>query len=116
MKMDRSVFEKKLSFKMLGLTFSFKLDLGSYIISFAKTASKKIGAFICSMKSPSEVALDLYKSTIQPCIEYCWHLWAGAPRCYVEFLGKLKKLICRTVVPHFLPLLNHWIIIEMLPA
>ena len=29
---------------MLGLTFSFKLDCGSYIISIAKTASKKIGA------------------------------------------------------------------------
>ena len=43
-KMDGSVLEEKLSFKMLGLTFSSKLDLGSYIISFAKTASKKIGA------------------------------------------------------------------------
>ena len=42
-KMDGSVLEEKLSFKMLGLTFSSKLDWGSYIISFAKTASKKIG-------------------------------------------------------------------------
>ena len=33
------------SFKMLGLTFSSKLDWGSCIISIAKTASKKIGAF-----------------------------------------------------------------------
>ena len=44
MKMDGSVLEEKLSFKILGLTFSSKLDWGSYIISFAKTASKKIGA------------------------------------------------------------------------
>ena len=35
---------------MLVLTFSSKLDWGSYIISIAKTASKKIGALICSMK------------------------------------------------------------------
>ena len=42
-KMDGSVLEEK-SFKMLGLTFSSKLDWGSYIISTAKTASKKIGA------------------------------------------------------------------------
>ena len=41
-KMDRSVLEKKLSFKMLGLTFSSKLDWGSYIISIVKTASRKI--------------------------------------------------------------------------
>ena len=68
---------------MLGLTFSSKLDWGSYIISIAKTASKKIGALIRSMKFLSpEVALYLYKSTIRPCMEYCCHVWAGAPSCY----------------------------------
>ena len=83
---------------MLGLTFSFKLDCGSYIISIAKTASKKIGALICSMKFLShEVALYLYKSTICPCMEYCCHVWAGNPCCYLEMLDKLQKGICRTV-------------------
>ena len=43
-KMDGSVLEEKSSFKMLRLTFSSKLDWGFYIISIAKTASKKIGA------------------------------------------------------------------------
>ena len=43
-RMDGSVLEEKSSFKMLGLTFSSKLDWGSYIISIAKTTSKKIGA------------------------------------------------------------------------
>ena len=38
-KMDGSVFEKRSSFKMLGLTFSSKFDWGSYIISIAKTVS-----------------------------------------------------------------------------
>ena len=41
-KMDGSVLDEKPSFKILGLTFAFKLDWGSYIISIAKTASKKI--------------------------------------------------------------------------
>ena len=45
MKMDGSVLEEKLSFKMLVLTFSSKLDWGSYSISIAKTASKKINLF-----------------------------------------------------------------------
>ena len=49
---------------MLGLKFSSKLDWGSYIISIAKTASKKTEALIRSMKGlTSEVALYLYKST-----------------------------------------------------
>ena len=77
-KMDESVLEEKSSFKMLDLTFSSKLDWGSYIISIAKTAFKKIGALIRSMKFLSpEVALYLYKSTICPCMEYCCHIWAG---------------------------------------
>ena len=80
-KMDGSVLEEKTSFKMLGLNFSSKLDWGSYIVSIAKTASKKIGVLIRSMKFLSpEVALYLYKSTIRPCMEYCCHVWAGAPR------------------------------------
>ena len=84
-KMDGSVLEKKSSFKVLELTFSSKLDWGSYIISIAKTASKKIGALIRSMKFlSSEVALYLYKSTIQPCMEYCCHVWAGVPSCYLQ--------------------------------
>ena len=45
-KMDGSVLEEKSSFKSLELTFFSKLNWGSYIISIAKTASKKIGALI----------------------------------------------------------------------
>ena len=92
MRMDGSVLEEKSSFNMLGLTFTSKLDWGSYFISIAKTASKKIGALIRSMKffSP-EVALDLSKSTICPCMEYCCHIWARTPICYLELLDKLQK-------------------------
>ena len=59
-KMDVFVAEEKLPFKMLGLTFSSKLDWGSYITCITKTASKEIGALIHSMKFLSpEVALSL---------------------------------------------------------
>ena len=99
-KMDGTVLEEKSSFKMLGLTFLSKLDWCSYIISITKTASKKIGVLIRSMKlSSPEAALYLYKSTIRPCMEYCCHVWAGAPSCYFELLEKLQKRICRTVGP-----------------
>ena len=74
-KTDGSVLEEKSSFKMLGLTFSSKLDWSSCIISVAKTGSKKIGPLICSMKFLSpKVTLYLYKSTICPCMEYCCHV------------------------------------------
>ena len=98
--MDGSVFEEKSYFKMLGLNFSSKLDWGSYIISITKMASKKIEALICSMNFLSpEVALYLSKFTICPCMEYCCHVWARAPSCYLELLDNLQKQICRTVGP-----------------
>ena len=71
-RMVGSVFEEKSSFKMLGLTFSSKLDWGSYIISIAKIASKKTESLIHSIKflSPGG-ALYLHKSAIQSYMEYC---------------------------------------------
>ena len=69
-KIDESVLKEKSSFKIMGLTFSSKLDWGSSIISIAKTASKEIGALVRSMKFLSpEVALYLRKSTIR----YVWN-------------------------------------------
>ena len=32
-------------------------------------------------------------------MEYCCHIWTGAPSCYLELLDKLQKQICRTVDP-----------------
>ena len=91
--MDGSVLEEKSSFKMLGLTFSSKLDWGPYSVSIAKTASKKIGALFHSMKFLSpEVVLYL-------CMENCCQVWAGAPSCYLELLDRLQKRICRIVGP-----------------
>ena len=93
--MDWFVLERKLSLKKLGLFLSYKLDWGSYIISIAK-----IGALICSMKFLSlEVTLYLAKFTMQTCMEYCCHVWASAPSCYLEMLDKLQKQICRIVGP-----------------
>ena len=69
--MDGSFLNKKSSFKMLGLIFSFKLNWGSYSTSIAKTASKKIGALIHSMKFLStKVVLYHCESTIGTSMEY----------------------------------------------
>ena len=32
-------------------------------------------------------------------MEYCCHVWAGAPSCYLDLLDKLQKQICRIVGP-----------------
>ena len=65
-KMDGSVLEKKSYFKMLGLTFSSKLDMGSCITYIAKTASKKIGALIHSTKFLSSFCAS-FSCNSMPC-------------------------------------------------
>ena len=97
---------------MTGSSFSSKLDWASFIIFIAKSISKKIGALICSTKFLScKVALQLYKSITPPYrVSYC-HVWADAPRCYLDMLDKLQKRICRSVGPSFAaslePLAHH---------
>ena len=49
---------------------------------------------ICSIKFLSpELVLYPYKSTIQPCMEYCWHVWACVHSSYLELFNKLQKQI-----------------------
>ena len=99
-KMDGSVFEEKLSFKILGLSFSSRLDWSYYNTSVAQSVSKKIIALIRPMKFlSSEVALYLYESIIPPCIKYCCRVWRDALSCYLEMWDKLQKWICKIVGP-----------------
>ena len=94
-KIDWYVFVEKCTFEMLGFSFSSKLDWGSYIISIAETASKKIGALVFSINFlSSEVPLYVYIFAIQPCMEYCWYTGL-----YLEMLSNQQKWICRAVGP-----------------
>ena len=43
-------------------------------------------------------------------MECCYHVWAGAPNCYLEVLDKIQNQICRTVgssLPASLEPLDH---------
>ena len=42
-----------------------------------------------------------------PCMEYCCHIWAGPPSCYLELFDKLQKRICRTGGPSVVISLEH---------
>ena len=48
------------------------------------------------MGSP-EIAVLFYISITQPCMEYCCHVWNGAPSYHLDILDMLQKRICRTV-------------------
>ena len=72
---------------MLGLTFSFKLDWDSYIMSIAKLPSRKLEPWFTLWSFFLLRLICIPINITQPCIEYCCHVWAGAPSCCLEFLN-----------------------------
>ena len=86
--------------RLLGLSLHSELSWNSYIVSIAKTTSKKVGSLFRSKRFLTpEAILHLYKSTIRPCMEYCCHIWAGAPASCLDLLDKIQKRVVNLVGP-----------------
>ena len=81
---------------MLKLSIFSKLHLGSYISSVVKLPPLETDS-ICEISFFPEVALYVYKFTMQPCMEYYCHVWADAPNHNLEMLDMLQKWVCKTV-------------------
>ena len=78
---------------MLGLNFSSKFDRGSYTVSNARSASKKIGALICFMKFILRLLF-----TYRPASNF---VWVDALTCHFGIIHKLQThtQINSTVAP-----------------
>ena len=86
--------------KLLGLTFSTDLSRKEYIISIAKSASKKVGSLYRARNYLSpECILYLYKSLIRPAMEYCCHIWPGSPANSLSLLDKIQKRVINIIGP-----------------
>ena len=90
---------EKSSFRLLGLTFTPNMDWKHYIQNIAMASSRKVGSLYRSQRFLTpETILHLYKSTIRPCMEYCSHLWAGAPKSQgLNLLDRVQKRIVNLV-------------------
>ena len=77
---------------LLGLTISNDLSWKSYIQSVSKQAAQRIGSLYRACRYlPPQTVLYLYKATIRPLMEYCCHLWAGAPKSHLSLLDRVEK-------------------------
>ncbi|CAE1265595.1 unnamed protein product [Acanthosepion pharaonis] len=86
------------SLRLLGLTLTTDLKWNKYIESIASSTARKVGSLSRTRKffSPESI-LQIYKSTIRPCMEYCCHIWSGAPSVCVGVLDRLQRRICKVV-------------------
>ena len=86
------------SFTQLGLSVSSNLSWKTHIHSIAKHASQKLG-FLSRARgfvSPSQL-LTIYKSQIRPSLEYCSHVWGGAPISSLHLLDKVQSKAIRLI-------------------
>ena len=98
------------SFTQRGFSLSPNLTWKTSIHSLAKHASQKLGllARACGFFSSSHM-LTIYKSQIRPSLEYCSHVWSGAPKSTLCLLDKgHSKAIWIQIDPTSFPLSFFW--------
>ena len=86
------------SIGILGVEISSKVQFGSHLVDKAKLASNKLGILNRARRyfTPSQ-RLVLYKAQVRPHVEYCSHLWAGAPKYQLDPLDSLQRRAIRIV-------------------
>ena len=106
--MNGIALPEKTSFRLLGITFTPSMDWKPYIQSIAKAASRRVGSLYRAQRFLTpETILHLYKSTIRPCMEYCSHIWGGAPKSHgLDLLDRVQKRVVNLVGPELSAGLN----------
>ncbi|XP_045504410.1 uncharacterized protein LOC123701041 [Colias croceus] len=83
---------------ILGVEISSDVQFRSHLEAKAKLASKKLGVLSRSRQyfKPAH-RLQLYKAQVRPHMEYCSHLWAGAPQYQLLPLDRIQRRAARIV-------------------
>jgi Reverse transcriptase (RNA-dependent DNA polymerase)/Endonuclease-reverse transcriptase len=96
--MSNNPLTRNNSLSVLGLDISSNLSWHSHVVSIAKSASKKLGfLFRARRYFSSEQLLTLYKSQVRPTLEYCSHIWGGAPKSTLRLLDIVQKRAIRLI-------------------
>ena len=86
------------SLTQLGLSVSSNLTWKSHINSIAKHASQR-SDFLSRAGGYSSLSqlLTIYKSQIRPSLEYCCHVWGGAPIFSLNLLDRVQSKAIRLI-------------------
>ncbi|VVC97766.1 unnamed protein product [Leptidea sinapis] len=86
------------SIGILGLEISSNCQFRGHLEGKAKLASKKLGVINRARQyfKPAHI-LALYKAQIRPHMEYCCHLWSGAPQYQLDPFDRVQRRAARIV-------------------
>ena len=96
--MNGDELDPSASLIQLGPSLSSNLTLKTHIHSLAKHASQKLG-FLARAGGffSSSHLLTIYRSQIRPSLEYCSHVWGGAPKSTLVLLDKIQSKAIRLI-------------------
>ncbi|XP_038221266.1 uncharacterized protein LOC119839131 [Zerene cesonia] len=88
----------KPSISILGVEITSDVQFRGFLEDKAKTASKKLGVLARARRyfTPAN-RLQLYKAQVRPHMEYCSHLWAGAPQYQLLPLDRVQRRAVRII-------------------
>ena len=86
------------SIGILGVDISSDVQFRSHLENKVKLASRKLGVLNRAKQYfTSRQRLLLYKSQVRPHVEYCSHIWAGAPRYQLNPFDSVQRRAVRIV-------------------
>ena len=95
---NNHVLESCDSIRLLGVQLSSKLKWNEHIIALVKSASQKLGFLNrCRRFFNAHQVLQIYKTFIRPCIEYCCQVWGGAAGTTLQLLDRVQRRAIRII-------------------
>lgn len=96
--MDGDNLAQASAINILGMEISSKLSWKSHILNVAKRASQKLGfLFRARHYFNSSQLMTLYKAQVRPSMEYCCHIWGGAPASVLHILDRIQNKAIRLI-------------------
>ncbi|CAK1582146.1 unnamed protein product [Parnassius mnemosyne] len=90
------------SIGILGVDISSDVQFRGHLEEKAKLASKKLGVHSRVGQYFMPAHRQFYKVQVRPHMEYCCHLWAGAPQCQLRPFDRIQRRAARMVDDRFL--------------
>ena len=89
-----NILEEYTEMSYLGLLLSQNLSWANYISNLSSKLSQKLGVLSrVKDKVPKDMLNVVYKTIIQPHIDYCITVWGYAPNVHTD---KIQRIQCRT--------------------
>ena len=106
---DLSSIEKKDNLRDLGVRLSSDLSFTLQIEKAVSSASQMVGWGLRTFRGRSSyLLLTLFKSLVQPHLDYCSQLWSPSNQGDINKIEKVQKSLVSRISDHKLQGLNYW--------